>query len=121
MKSVTIGADRYLVSDAIAHHLSSYSLLALLPRPGLRGRVRGPALAVPEQVIVTLTLSRDTPIPIVTDYNGELSDPEDPDDLTDLLELEAFTVLSDKGAIYSFRGHQRAFLLARLRAVRIGH
>lgn len=50
---------------------------------------------------MTLTLSRDTPIPIVTDYNGELSDPEDPDDLTDLLELEALTVLSDMGTIYS--------------------
>ena len=50
-----------------------------------------------EQGVVTLPLSRDTPTPIVTDYNGDLADP---DGLADLVEQEALTMLHDMGELY---------------------
>jgi hypothetical protein len=99
MKTLTVGDDSYLVSDEIAHHLRSYH--RLLAELGRDSEIRIPARTdAVEQTVVTLRLSRDTPRPIITDHDGDLAGPDDPDGLTDLLEQEALTMLHDMGELY---------------------
>lgn len=99
MKTVTIGEGSYLVSDEIAHHVRSYH--HLLSALGRETEIHIPVRTdAAEQGVVTLRLSRDTPRPVVTDYDGDLSEPDDPEGLADLVEQEALTVLHDMSELY---------------------
>ena len=99
MKTVIIGDGSYLVSDEIAHHVRSYHQLlsALRRETEIHIPVRTDAA---QQGVVTLPLSRDTPRPIITDYNGDLAEADDPDGLADLIEQEALTMLHDMSELY---------------------
>lgn len=98
MKTLALGDDTYLVSDEVAHHVEWYRrLLAVLNRQvDVTIPVR---ISATEQRTVVLTLSRDSADPIVTDYDGGLAEPDDPDRLTDMLEEEALTLLDEIGEI----------------------
>lgn len=99
MKTVTIGDGSYLVSDKVAHHVQSYH--HLLSALGRETEIHIPVRTdAAEQGVVTLPLSRDTPRPIVTDHNGDLAEPDDPDSLAGLIEQEALTMLHDMSEPY---------------------
>ena len=99
MKTFAVDAEGFLVSDEIAHLVQSY--YRLLCALGRESEVVIPTrTSASEQNTVSLALSRDTPRPIVTDYNGNLAEPDDPDGLTDLLEQEALTMLHDTSELY---------------------
>src|SRR6185312_12890804 len=93
MRELTVGADTHLVSDEIAHHVTSYyQLLSVL------GRETEVTIPTAEGE-VTLQLGRGTPLPTATD-RPDVPAPDDPDDLTGLLESEVLTMLHDMGELY---------------------
>ena len=93
MRALTVGADTYLVSDEIAHHVTSY--YQLLSALGRETEVTIPTA----EGEVTLQLDRGTSFPFMTDRPGE-AEPDDPDDLTGLIESEALSMLHEMGELY---------------------